>query len=189
MLADWLAYGLEEALADTPEVGVVRKIKGSAGLIRYEARSDTPDWSQAAKELLASEKPNAIVVMLGLNDRQALRERAAPRAGAQRNGNEPAAAAPSRQIKRRRRRHRAMARRRRRRRLPNCPDLPAAVADAQRRVPGASYEFHTDKWAELYGKRVDEMIAVLKAKGVPVLWVGLPVASRSALDQRRELPR
>ena len=35
-LADWLGYGLEEALADTPEVGVVRKIKGNAGLIRYE---------------------------------------------------------------------------------------------------------------------------------------------------------
>ena len=172
-LADWLAYGLEEALADTPEVGVVRKIKGSAGLIRYEARSDTPDWSQAAKELLASEKPNAVVVMLGLNDRQALRERAAPRAGAQRNGNEPAPPAqPANQTP------------------PTpaqgngetppapsaaeSPDSPAAVADAQRRVPGASYEFHTDKWAELYGKRVDEMIAVLKAKGVPVLWVGLP---------------
>jgi hypothetical protein len=172
-LADWLAYGLEEALADTPEVGVVRKIKGSAGLIRYEARSDTPDWSQAAKELLASEKPNAVVVMLGLNDRQSLRERAAPRAGAQRNGNEPAPPAqPANQTP------------------PTpaqgngetppapsaaeSPDSPAAVADAQRRVPGASYEFHTDKWAELYGKRVDEMIAVLKAKGVPVLWVGLP---------------
>ena len=25
-LADWLAYGLEEALTDTPEIGVVRKI-------------------------------------------------------------------------------------------------------------------------------------------------------------------
>ena len=90
-LADWLGYGLEEALADTPEVGVVRKIKGNAGLIRYESRSDTPDWSQAAKELLASEKPNAIVVMLGSNDRQSLRERAPPRAGAQRNGMSGAA--------------------------------------------------------------------------------------------------
>ena len=182
-LADWLGYGLEEALADTPEVGVVRKIKGNAGLIRYESRSDTPDWSQAAKELLASEKPNAIVVMLGLNDRQSLRERAPPRAGAQRNGNEPAPPAqPANQTPP----------------APapgngetppapsaaKSPDSPAAVADAQRRVPGASYEFHTDKWAELYGKRVDEMIAVLKAKGVPVLWVGLPAlrGPRSTTD-------
>jgi hypothetical protein len=37
-----------------------------------------------------------------------------------------------------------------------------------------NYEFHTDKWTEAYTKRVDEMIVALKAKGVPVLWVGLP---------------
>ena len=43
-----------------------------------------------------------------------------------------------------------------------------------RATPGGSYEFHTDPWAELYGKRIDEMIAALKSKGVPVLWVGLP---------------
>jgi len=175
-LADWLGYGLEEALADTPEVGVVRMIKGSAGLIRYESRSDTPDWSQAAKELLASEKPNAVVVMLGLNDRQSLRERAAPRAGAQRNGNEPAPAAapaqPANQTPQTQAPGNGEAPP-----APSAaesPDSPAAVAEAQRRVPGASYEFHTDKWAELYGKRVDEMMAVLKARGVPVLWVGLP---------------
>jgi hypothetical protein len=30
---------------------------------------------------------------------------------------------------------------------------------------------------ELYSKRIDEMIAVLKTKGVPVLWVGLPAIS------------
>jgi hypothetical protein len=36
------------------------------------------------------------------------------------------------------------------------------------------HEFRSEKWGELYAKRVDEMIGVLKAKGVPVLWVGLP---------------
>jgi len=46
-LADWLAYGLEEVFADTPEVGIVRKIKPFSGLIRYEARPDAPDWAQA----------------------------------------------------------------------------------------------------------------------------------------------
>ena len=43
-----------------------------------------------------------------------------------------------------------------------------------RRRPGGNYEFHTDKWGELYEKRIDEMIAALKSKGVPLLWVGLP---------------
>jgi lysophospholipase L1-like esterase len=54
---------------------------------------------------------------------------------------------------------------------------PAAAAANEAHRPtatGASYEFHTDKWAELYAKRIDEMIAALKSKGVPVLWVGLP---------------
>ena len=35
-------------------------------------------------------------------------------------------------------------------------------------------EFRSDEWGELYGKRVEEMIGVLKARGVPVFWVGLP---------------
>src|SRR4029079_14308512 len=30
------------------------------------------------------------------------------------------------------------------------------------------------RWVELYREKIDEMIGVLKAKGVPVLWVGLP---------------
>ena len=77
-LADWLGYGLEEALTDTPQIGIARRIKPYAGLVRYEPRADSPDWSQAVKEVLAAEKPSAIVVMLGVNDRLPLRERIAP---------------------------------------------------------------------------------------------------------------
>ena len=43
-LADWLAYGLEEALTDTPEIGVVRKIRPLSGLVRYEARNEAIEW-------------------------------------------------------------------------------------------------------------------------------------------------
>jgi uncharacterized protein len=185
-LADWLGYGLEEALADTPEVGVVRKIKGTSGLIRYEARSETPDWAQVAKDILATEKPNAIVVMLGLNDRQSLRERAPSRPTAQPNQqaaqpnqaatqpsqtqpsghDDTAPAAPGAEAP------------------ADPPAAPPAETQQQRRTPAVSYEFHTDKWGELYSKRVDEMIAVLKTKGVPVLWVGLPAlrGPRSTTD-------
>jgi hypothetical protein len=35
--ADWLGYGLEEAFTDTPEIGIVRKIRPYSGLVRYEA--------------------------------------------------------------------------------------------------------------------------------------------------------
>jgi hypothetical protein len=49
-----------------------------------------------------------------------------------------------------------------------------------------SYDFKTEKWAELYGKRIDETIEALKSKGVPVFWVGLPplLGARSTADMQ-----
>jgi uncharacterized protein len=141
--AEWLAYGLEQVFAETPQIGIVRKIKTDLGLVRDDPRLDAPEWTQAIKDLLpATEKPNAIVVMLGVNDRSSLRERP------------PAAKETT---------------------SPSDHDHPApAAADAKRQPPSASYEFHTDKWAELYSKRIDDMIAALKMRGVPIMWVGLP---------------
>ena len=57
-LADWLAYGLEDALSETPEIGIVRKHRAFSGLIRYESRSDA-EWPQVAREAIAAEKPQA----------------------------------------------------------------------------------------------------------------------------------
>ncbi len=140
---EWLAYGLELVFAETPQIGIVRKIKPDLGLVRDDARLDAPEWTQAIKELLpATEKPNAIVVMLGVSDRSALRERApatkatAPTA----DGEHP----------------------------------PPTTAAPQHPPPAASYEFHTEKWGELYSKRIDDLIAALKTRGVPIMWVGLP---------------
>src|SRR3977135_676601 len=76
-MADWLAYGLEEAYSEQPDMGVVRKHKTVSGLIRYQPKGDPADWAAAAKGVLATEKPDAIVVMLGLNDRVSMREPAA----------------------------------------------------------------------------------------------------------------
>ena len=76
-MADWLAYGLEDAYADQPDMGVIRRHKTFSGLIRYQPKGDPADWAAAAKGILATEKPEAIVVMLGLNDRVAIREPAA----------------------------------------------------------------------------------------------------------------
>ncbi len=41
-MADWLAYGLENAYAETPEMGVIRKHKTVSGLIRYQPRAIRP---------------------------------------------------------------------------------------------------------------------------------------------------
>ena len=72
-MADWLAYGLEDAYAEQPEVGVIRKHKTVSGLIKYQPKGEPADWTAAAKGILATEKPDAILVMLGLDDRAPIR--------------------------------------------------------------------------------------------------------------------
>jgi uncharacterized protein len=167
-MADWLGYGLDELYSEQPETAVERKIRASSGLVRYDTKNETLDWPQAVKDALANEKPDAIVVILGLNDRAPLRDKTPP-TNANRAG-EPAQAAkqtanqapPAPQDKTT---------------TPadtEAPQQPAAQADTKRPVPGGSYEFQTDPWATLYAKRIDDMIAALKSKGVPIVWVGLP---------------
>src|ERR1041384_4221376 len=75
-MADWLGYGLEDAFSEQPDMGVIRKHKTYSGLIKYQPRGEPADWAAAARGILASEKPDAIVVMLGLHDRAAIREAA-----------------------------------------------------------------------------------------------------------------
>src|SRR6202453_4592041 len=73
-MADWLAYGLEDAYAEQPDMGVIRRHKTVSGLIKYQPKGGPADWTAAAKGILAAEKADAIVVMLGLDDRVAIRE-------------------------------------------------------------------------------------------------------------------
>jgi uncharacterized protein len=190
-MADWLAYGLEDAYTEQPDMGVIRKHKTTSGLIKYQPKGEPSDWAAAAKGILETEKPDVIVVMLGLNDRVAIREpapdksdkpadkkndkgaRAKPQGkpGDTKNDSKSkpdgtdAAAKPDDK--------------------PADTDLPqddADNADAPQvaapektaRSPNGLYEFRDDRWVELYGKKIEELIGVLKTKGVPVLWVGLP---------------
>ncbi|MCP3461290.1 SGNH family hydrolase [Bradyrhizobium sp. CCGUVB23] len=187
-MADWLAYGLEDAYTEQPDMGVIRKHKTSSGLIKYQPKGEPSDWAAAAKGILETEKPDVIVIMLGLNDRLAIREPAADKSdkpadkkndkgarakpqgkpGDAKTDTKPgpdAAAKPDDK--------------------PADTDLPqddADNADAPQtaapektaRSPNGLYEFRDDRWVELYGKKIEELIGVLKAKGVPVLWVGLP---------------
>src|SRR6202000_2761642 len=73
-MADWLASGLEDAYVEQPDIGVIRKAKNTSGLIKYQPKGEPSDWAAAAKGILATEKPDVIVVMLGLNDRISIRE-------------------------------------------------------------------------------------------------------------------
>lgn len=63
-LAENLAQGLTDALADRPEVALIRKLRPGTGFLKSGA-----NWEGTAREILANEKPvNAIVVMLGPTD-------------------------------------------------------------------------------------------------------------------------
>ncbi|MFA6267638.1 MAG: DUF459 domain-containing protein [Pseudolabrys sp.] len=185
-MADWLAYGLEDAFSDAPEVAIVRKNKQHSGLLRYDPKSDL-DWWHAARDLLAAEKPSYIVMMLGVSDRQNLRERDVAKdaeqqaakdqaakdqaakdqakkaaAGTDPAGKEQAnkdAAAPDQAKK-------------------ETDDEQSLVAPEPKQTAKRSgngvIEFRTEAWDKIYNRRIDDTIAALKSKGVPVFWVGLP---------------
>ena len=54
-------------------------------------------------------------------------------------------------------------------------DTPqSASPEKSARAGGGLYEFRDERWVELYAKKIEELIGILKSKGVPVLWVGLP---------------
>lgn len=70
-LANLLADGLEDALADRPDAEVIARARADSGLVR----SDFYDWPKAVSELLTGEQKLSIaVILVGLNDRQPLRE-------------------------------------------------------------------------------------------------------------------
>ncbi|MCK1421356.1 DUF459 domain-containing protein [Bradyrhizobium sp. 180] len=184
-MADWLAYGLEDAYAEQPDMGVIRKHKTTSGLIKYQPKGEPADWAAAAKGILETEKPEIIVVMLGLNDRIAIREPVADKSdkasdkdkkndkGARgKPPGKPGDAKPDTAAKPEDKPAADTD-------LPqddaDNADTPAAAApEKTARNPNGLYEFRDERWIELYGKKIEELANVLKAKGVPVLWVGLP---------------
>jgi len=169
-MADWLASGLEEALVDLPELGVIRKHRTYSGLIRYENRADAPDWPLVARDAISADKPKFVVVMLGLQDRQAIREQTAPQRGTPGPAPAPAATPPEPDAERS---------------DANAPDQPTiAVPEQPRPRVAGVHEYRSEQWTELYSRRIDAMIAAAKTAGVPVFWVGLPAVrgARSTSD-------
>ena len=70
-LAVLAADGLADAFADKPEIGIVDKARDASGL----ARPDYYDWSKfAAENAAAADKPDFVVIMIGINDGQPIRE-------------------------------------------------------------------------------------------------------------------
>lgn len=68
-MASGLAEGLDEMFGDNPGIRVVDRSKGSSGFVR----DDFYDWPKEIGPLLESEKPAAVLIMMGSNDRQQMR--------------------------------------------------------------------------------------------------------------------
>jgi hypothetical protein len=156
--ADWLAFGLEDAFSEKPEIGIVRKHRTDSGLIRYDQRRDS-EWPQVAREIITAEKPKFVVMMIGNNDRRTIRE-APPPTPANAQPIQPPPAMP-----------------------PPRPDSEQQPVEQQhphltpaqaRQADYGPWEFQSEKWELAYIKRIDATIAALKSAGVPVIWVGLP---------------
>ena len=193
-MADWLAYGLEEAFAETPEMAIVRKHRTTAGLIRYDTRREV-EWPQIVKEMIAADKPKVLVMMIGTHDRQAIRERTptpAPgrNAGAAKQQQQqqqsvtappPPAAPIDPELQ-------APQPGERNAELPETPAEDPAIAapETSRSAAGNAgpFEFRSERWEAAYIRRIDATIAALKSAGVPVFWVGLPPqrATRATAD-------
>jgi lysophospholipase L1-like esterase len=155
-------------------MGVIRKHKTVSGLIRYQPKGEPADWAAAAKSILATENPDVIVVMLGLNDRTSMHEPAAEKTDGK--------SAPDKQkADKKADKKDATAK-------PDGKPVdaelsgdaagaepPVITPEKSARSPNGVYEFREQRWVELYSKKLEEMIGVLKSKGAPVLWVGLPV--------------
>jgi hypothetical protein len=190
-MADWLAYGLEDAYVERPDMGVIRRHKTLSGLIKYQPKGEPADWTAAAKGILATEKPDAIVVMLGLNDRVAMREPVVEKKDDKKTekkddkkdarkpdakpAEKPAAKPDSTADTAARPDDKPVDTELSPDDAADNADAPSAIApEKSARAPNGLYEFREERWVELYSKKIEELVAVLKSKGVPVLWVGLP---------------
>ena len=68
-MANGLHWGLEQAYAQNPNVVFVDKAHGLSGMVR----DDVVNWPEKAKVFIEEYKPVAVVVQVGMNDRQQMR--------------------------------------------------------------------------------------------------------------------
>ena len=203
-MADWLGYGLEAAFSESPDIAVLRKYRAGSSLIFNEPgkgpRSKQFDWAAAAKEILTKESASVVVMMIGLSDRMPIRDvrpppaqKPAPAKAGVKPGDAKAADAKTQAAKPDAAKPDDAKADLAKNAGEGSADPPAAnqaaadPANAQNNAddddddqPAAprggtgTYEFKSEKWVEAYNKRLDEVIAALRIKNVPVIWVGLP---------------
>jgi len=189
-MADWLGYGLEDVFSDTPEVRVIRKNKLNSGLLHYDAKGDL-DWWHVARDTLAQEKVDYVVMMLGLGDRQAIRVKDLAKEADTRTNDQQAKdqaakdpQAKDRPAKDRQAKDEAEKKDGQKPATTSDTDENSTPSAQRNKKTAAPAEFRSEEWEKIYSRRIDDTIAALKSKGVPVIWVGLPPlrGTRSSSD-------
>lgn len=110
-LAEYARQGLDAMFSDNQDVAVVAKTRGGSNLVR----SDPAEWPSFIRSTLDSgQKATLAVVMLGLSDRQALKD-----------GDD-------------------------------------------------SVDLLSDRWKDVYTRRIDDIMRSFQERNIPVVWIGLP---------------
>ncbi|MCY6379248.1 SGNH/GDSL hydrolase family protein [Hoeflea prorocentri] len=117
-MAKSLSEGLRTAFQQAPGVAVVRKTNGSSGLVR----DDYYNWNRNLPGILDEFQPSIVIVMVGSNDRQEIRQ-------------------------------------------------------SRKRIPVRS-----EQWVTEYTDRVDTMARAVRARNIPLIWVGAPSYKSSSMS-------
>src|SRR5262245_64504891 len=184
-MADWLGYGLEDVFSDTPEIRIIRKNKLNSGLLHYDAKGDL-DWWHVARDTLARGKADYVVMMLGLGDREEIRVKDLAKEADTRAKDQQAKDQAVKEPQGKDRPAKDEAEKRDGQKAATTSDTDEnGTPSAQRnKKTAAPAEFRSEEWEKIYSRRIDDTIAALKSKGVPVIWVGLPPlrGTRSSSD-------
>ena len=160
-LGQMLADGLDDKLADRPDVGVVHKAKGSTGLVA----NDYYDWPRAIDELLAGRDGSKDAGKDGGKDD-------AP--GAEKQATDAAKTYAGRDAAKSDRKAEPAAK-------EKAPRIDVAVMmigsnDKQAiREDGKTLAFGTPEWSAAYTKRVSAIDDAFRSHGIPLIWVGVPI--------------
>lgn len=158
-LGQQLASGLDDALSDRPDVAVVRKARGSTGLVT----TDYYDWPKAVADLLgtteskhdAEKKPEA-----------GHKAEADRKGDAKRAGSSETAAIDSKADKKSKSDKAKI----------DVAVMMVGVNDRQPiQIDGKTLQPGTPEWTAVYTKRVLQIDEAFRAKHIPLIWVGIPI--------------
>lgn len=157
-LGQMLANGLDDALSDRPEVGVLHLAKGSTGLVStgfYDWPKTIDDMLSAAAARKADKAPAADAKS---TESKSTETKSAGSKSAKGKGSGEREAAPR-------------------------IDVAVMMVGTNDRQPivedGKTLEFESDEWTAAYRKRVLAIDEAFAKRGIPLIWVGVPITRDS----------